>query len=176
MQPTSPLTSNSVSTANPARDTSQSFSSSTLTTTEQDRSSLHSNGLETAEQIATPILVVRRDGSPTPLDITRIRSVVKWACESQNVNPITLEAGLTTRLRSGVTTRDIQDNLIDCALGMCSPDEPAWRYVAGRLHVWSLWKDTQVSRGFGYGNYSAAVEFQVEASRYDRNILKYSYR
>jgi len=176
MQPTSPLTSNSVSTANSAQDASQSFSSdSPVATKEYQQLATKSGGFDTVEQIATPILVVRRDGSPTPLDITKIRSVVEWACESQNVNPITLEAGLTTRLRSGVTTRDIQDNLIDCALGMCSPDEPAWRYVAGRLHVWSLWKDTQVSRGFGYGNYSAAVEFQVEASRYDRNILKYSY-
>ncbi|MEL7077615.1 MAG: ribonucleoside-diphosphate reductase subunit alpha [Cyanobacteria bacterium J06629_2] len=153
MQPTS-LTSNN-STANSVADASQSLHSSTSVTT-------------------TPILVVRRDGSPAALDITRIRAVVEWACANQNVNPITLEAGLTTRLRSGVTTREIQDNLIDCALGMCSPDEPAWRYVAGRLHIWSLWKDIQVSRGFGYGDYAAAVRFQLEAKRYDRQILKYS--
>lgn len=120
------------------------------------------------------IQVIRRDGSPTALDITRIRSVVEWACAGQNVNPITLEAGLTTRLRNGVTTRDIQDNLIDCALGMCSPDEPAWRYVAGRLHIWNLWKDTQVNRGFGYGNYPATVQLQLDAQRYDGAILKYS--
>ncbi|MGF1591020.1 MAG: ribonucleoside-diphosphate reductase subunit alpha [Pleurocapsa sp.] len=122
----------------------------------------------------TLIQVVRRDGSLTPLNISKIRSVVEWACAEQNVNPITLEAGLTTRLRNGVTTRDIQDNLIDCALGMCSPEEPAWRYVAGRLHIWNRWKDAQVSRGFGYGNYPAAVQFQLNAERYDRHILKYS--
>ncbi|MBE9045639.1 ribonucleoside-diphosphate reductase subunit alpha [Pleurocapsales cyanobacterium LEGE 10410] len=134
------------------------------------------------------VQVIRRDGSPTPLNISKIRSVVEWACKSASlgvsaqgshqdaadVNPITLEAGLTTRLRNGVTTRDIQDNLIDCALGMCSPAEPEWRYVAGRLHIWSLWKDTLVSRGFGYGDYVRAVQYQVDAERYDRKILKYS--
>ena len=110
---------------------------------------------------------------------------MEWACNftsteigkgrvEQDINPITLEAGLTTRLRNGVTTRDIQDNLIDCALGMCSPAEPAWRYVAGRLHIWSLWKDIQVSRGFSYGDYPRAVQFQIETERYDRQILKYS--
>ena len=78
---------------------------------------------------------------------------MEWACLDKQVNPITLEAGLTTRLRNGVTTREIQDNLIDCALGMCSPSDSEWRYVAGRLHIWSLWKDTIVSRGYGYGNY-----------------------
>ncbi len=128
----------------------------------------------TLDHDSPSIQVVRRDGSLATLDIAKIRSVVEWACAEQNVNPITLEAGLTTRLRNGVTTRDIQDNLIDCALGMCSPEEPAWRYVAGRLHIWSLWKDTQVSRGLGYGNYAATVELLVDAKRYDRNILKYS--
>ncbi len=120
------------------------------------------------------IQVVRRDGSTTDLNITRIRSVVQWACHGKDVNPITLEAGLTTRLKSGVTTREIQDNLIDCALGMCSPQEPEWRYVAGRLHIWSLWKDTLVSRGYGYDNYPQTVAFQVAADRYDKAILKYS--
>ncbi len=120
------------------------------------------------------IKVIRRDGSKALLNITKIRSVVEWACAGKDVNPITLEAGLTTRLRNGVTTRDIQDNLIDCALGMCSPSEPEWRYVAGRLHMWSLWKDVIVSRGYGYGNYQATVQSQVDAERYDRNILSYS--
>ena len=176
MQPTFPLTSNSVSTANSAID-------SPALPTEFSQSIPTNNDLgvlssivdeETSDIVSSSIFVVRRDGSSTPLDIAKIRSVVEWACDSQNVNPITLEAGLTTRLRNGVTTREIQDNLIDCALGMCSPNEPAWRYVAGRLHIWSLWKDTQVQRGFGYGDFPAAVQFQVQGESYDRSILKYS--
>lgn len=184
MQPTSSLTTNPVSTSNSVADASKSFVCSSSVTTEtrsqQPVKDCSTMGLlpqmseEISDKVSTSILVVRRDGSATPLDITKIRAVVEWACAGYSVNPITLEAGLTTRLRNGVTTRDIQDNLIDCALGMCSPEEPAWRYVAGRLHIWSLWKDIQVSRGFAYGNYAAAVEFQVTAKRYDRKILQYS--
>jgi ribonucleoside-diphosphate reductase alpha chain len=184
MQPTSSLTTKPVLTSNSVADASKSFVSSSSVTTEtrnqQSVEDCSTIGLlsrmqeETSHKVSTSILVVRRDGSTAPLDITKIRAVVEWACAEYNVNPITLEAGLTTRLRNGVTTRDIQDNLIDCALGMCSPEEPAWRYVAGRLHIWSLWKDIQVSRGFAYGNYAAAVEFQVAAKRYDRKILQYS--
>ncbi len=120
------------------------------------------------------IQVIRRDGSPAPLNIAKIRTVVDWACSGKDVNPITLEAGLTTRLRHGVTTREIQDNLINCALELCSPTEPEWCYVAGRLHIWNLWKDTIVSRGYGYGDYLATVKLQVEANRYDPTILLYS--
>ena len=93
----------------------------------------------------TNIQVIRRDGTPAPVDVSKIRAVVNWACDGLEANPITLEAGLTTRLRNGVTTREIQDNLINCAIELCSPTEPDWRYVAGRLHIWSLWKDIRVS-------------------------------
>ena len=188
MQPILPLTSNSGTTANSdslaleTNNDSQAIANSTIDNlsspmpVKSDIASARAGQMpgSSLDKTSSSIQVIRRDGSYTPLDITKIRSVVEWACGSQNVNPITLEAGLTTRLRNGVTTREIQDNLIDCALGMCSPDEPAWRYVAGRLHIWNLWKDTQVSRGFGYGNYLAVVQLQVDAKRYDRNILKYS--
>ncbi|MGC9504403.1 ribonucleoside-diphosphate reductase subunit alpha [Baaleninema sp.] len=123
---------------------------------------------------AAKITVVRRDGSPAPLDVTKIRKVVSWACQGLDANPITLEAGLTTRLRTGVTTREIQDNLIDCALGMCSPAEPDWRYVAGRLHIWSLWKNALVSRGYQYGDYAQTVFTKVQAGEYDSRILTYT--
>ncbi|GAL95091.1 ribonucleotide reductase of class Ia (aerobic), alpha subunit [Microcystis aeruginosa NIES-44] len=120
------------------------------------------------------IRVIRRDGSTTSLNIGKIREVVEWACEGKKVNSIALEAGLTTRLRDGITTREIQDNLINCALEMCSPEEPDWRYVAGRLHIWSLWKDTLVARGYQYGNYEKTVKTQVKNRLYDERILIYS--
>jgi ribonucleoside-diphosphate reductase alpha chain len=132
------------------------------------------NATYLAPKTSNLIQVIRRNGSQTSLDVTKIRSVVEWACADKDVNPITLEASLTTRLRNGVTTREIQDNLIDCALTMCSPDEPEWRYVAGRLHIWSLWKDIIVSRGYGYGNYPQTVTLQINSERYDRAILNYS--
>lgn len=128
-------------------------------------------------QIATQaakIAVVRRDGTSTALDVTKIRQVVNWACEGLDANPIALEAGLTTRLRNGITTREIQDNLIACALEMCSPNEPDWRYVAGRLHIWSLWKDTLVSRSYQYGDYARTVFAKVQANEYDSRILTYT--
>ncbi len=118
--------------------------------------------------------VVRRDGSTAPLDISKIRIVVEWACAGLEVSAIELESSLKTRLRNGVTTREIQDNLIDCALQMCDPEAPDWRYVAGRLHIWSLWKDTLVSRGYQYGDYPRTVQQQICANRYDERILTYS--
>lgn len=180
MQPVSSLTSNSRSTASSDSVAFTGYSSKSASSHNSHTPNSHNREVASASTTdaisnnSSNINVIRRDGSSTPLNITKIRSVVEWACTGYDVSPIILESGLTTRLRNGVSTRDIQDNLIDCALGMCSPEEPAWRYVAGRLHIWSLWKDTQVGRGFGYGDYWQAVQFQITAQRYDRQILSYS--
>ncbi|ELR96815.1 ribonucleoside-diphosphate reductase subunit alpha [Gloeocapsa sp. PCC 73106] len=120
------------------------------------------------------IQVIKRNGTKAGLDIGKIRAVVEWATRGLSLNPITLEAGLTTRLRDGVTTREIQENLIRCALEMCSPSEPDWRYVAGRLHIWSLWKDTLVKRGYLYDDYQKTVTNKVATGEYDERILSYS--
>ena len=124
--------------------------------------------------ITKEITVIRRDGTPAPLDITRIRDVVEWACNGFELLSVALESSLTTRLRDGVTTREIQDNLINCALEMCSPEEPDWRYVAGRLHIWSLWKDTLVARKYQYSDYLQTVNAQIAAHAYDDRILTYT--
>jgi ribonucleoside-diphosphate reductase alpha chain len=120
------------------------------------------------------IEVIKRNGKSAPLDISKIRKVVNWACNGKEVNSIALESGLKTRLRHGITTRDIQDNLINCALEMCNLEEPDWRYVAGRLHIWSLWKDCLATRGYNYGNYPQTVARFVKEGKYDQRILTYS--
>ncbi|ACK73684.1 ribonucleoside-diphosphate reductase, alpha subunit [Gloeothece citriformis PCC 7424] len=143
---------------------SQTVSQSTVSSSTGNHLSHHTSKIQ----------VVKRDGSKAALNIAKIREVVEWACVGKDVNPIALEAGLTTRLRNGITTREIQDNLINCALEMCSPEEPDWRYVAGRLHIWSLWKDTLANRGYQYGNYDQTVKTKIDHNQYDRRILVYS--
>lgn len=133
------------------------------------------------------IQVLKRDGLSTPLNINKIRDVVEWACGGLELNPIALEAGLTTRLRDGITTREIQDNLISCALEMCSPTEPDWRYVAGRLHIWGHRKDTKVNRRYGgyyddlifdnadHSNFAGYVFNRVNNGEYDDRLEFYSF-
>jgi ribonucleoside-diphosphate reductase alpha chain len=127
------------------------------------------------EDKSTTIKVIKRNGRLADLDIGKIRNVVNWACADKDVNAIALEAGLKTRIRYGISTREIQDNLVNCALEMCNIDEPDWRYVAGRLSMWSLWKEILVSRGYNYGNYAKTVQSFVEAGKYDDRILVYSH-
>ena len=147
--------------------------SATLSPQAVQTSSLSSSGLSSTNPHHR-IQIIRRDGTSTALNISKIRAVVDWACAKLNANSIALEAGLTTRLRDGISTREIQDNLVNCALEMCSPEEPDWRYVAGRLHIWGLWKDILVSRGYQYGQYATTVKEKVASGQYDERMSLYS--
>jgi len=92
-------------------------------------------------------IVTHRNGKTSPVDINKIRIVINWACRNlNNINPIELESVFSTRLKENITTREIQQNLINHALELCTPQESNWRYVAGRLHIWSLWKDIKAIR------------------------------
>jgi ribonucleoside-diphosphate reductase alpha chain len=130
------------------------------------------------------INVIQRSGKTRPLDVTKIRRVVEWACEGLEVNPLALESGLTSRLRDGITTREIQENLINVATQLFCVEETDWKYVAGRLHIWGLWKDTRIKREFGGylsrtvfkrlegTDYAKYVQWQVERGVYDSKITE----
>ena len=144
------------------------------TTSSQFSESIGNSHNSNIINVGHKIEVIKRSGKSAPLDISKIRNVVDWACTEKDVNSIALESGLKTRLRNGITTREIQDNLINCALELCDLEQPDWRYVAGRLHIWSLWKEILVKRGYNYGNYAQTVADFVAQGRYDDRILTYS--
>lgn len=131
--------------------------------------------MATAIEVKTsPLQVINRAGELIDLDISRIRLVIDHCCQGLNVNPLQLEASLTTRLKTGITTREIQSNLIQCAKEFASPEEPGWRYVAGRLLMWGYRKETMTSRGYGYESVSRSILDKCEMKLYDENLLEYS--
>lgn len=144
------------------------------TISSQFSASSESNNTLNHQHSSHKIEVIKRSGKSASLDISKIRKVVDWACADKDVNSIALESGLKTRLRHGITTREIQDNLINCALELCDLEQSDWRYVAGRLHIWSLWKEILVRRGYNYGNYAKTVADFVAQGKYDDRILTYS--
>ena len=130
----------------------------------------------TTTPLKSKINVSHRNGDSTPLDISKIRDVINCSVQGINVNKLKLESKLNTRLKDGVTTKEIQTNLIDCALTLCSETDPQWRYVAGRLHIWDYTKDVINDRGFDYHSYIEYLNYQVNRGVYSDDILSnYTY-
>lgn len=91
--------------------------------------------------------VKKRGGESTPYDVTKIRKVIDWAVKGLDANPLELESSVALSLRDGITTTEIQQSVIFSALKLTSPQEPDWKYVAGRLHMFDLYKEVGMNRG-----------------------------
>ena len=83
--------------------------------------------------------VTKKDGSLEPFSFDKIRTAVNMACEGLEVNVETLIGKFDEFLYDGIPTGTIQQNLIHHAKTLCSPSEPDWTLVAGRLQVMDMW-------------------------------------
>lgn len=87
--------------------------------------------------------VTKRNGIKVDFDVSKIKQSVEQACEDLEVSALALESKFDEFLVDGISTRQIQQNLIQHAKAMATPEEPDWVFVAGRLETMDLWADTR---------------------------------
>lgn len=106
--------------------------------------------------------VIKRNGEIESYDAKKIRRVIEWASGNFDLNTIELESNLEMCLRDGITTREIHQSTILSSLSLTSIEEPDWRYVAGRLKLFDIYKDIAILRGhrkMGYPLYNMNNSF-----------------
>lgn len=127
--------------------------------------------------------IVKRDGSVVPLDVTKIRQVIEWAGHGLDIKPMVIESNLQLRFRNFMTTKEIQENVIDTSLQLTSIDDPDLRIFAARLKMMNLYKDVKLYKSvkfeklegddnFGYGDYLRHVQMSITEELYDPIILE----
>lgn len=112
--------------------------------------------------------VQKRDGRKENFDVEKIKRVIEWATAGLDVNPLVLESKFDEFIKEDISTGDIQSNLIYHSRILCSPDEPEWSNVAGRLETMLKWKQTQVfEKSFYY-----YIQEQLEKGVYKHTGIK----
>lgn len=122
------------------------------------------------------ITVTSRSGKEENYDPLRIREVIQWATQGTNANSIELESKFHQRIYTGIPTAKIQDHLIQCCIELCNPKAPEWRYVAGRLKMWSRWRNCK-AKSIDYSDKTSILEYilnQVTRQNYTDRLLTYS--
>ncbi len=107
-----------------------------------------SHRLLTAYERERAMYVTKRSGVREPMDISKIRIVIDFACKGLRVDPLELEADAQIQFREGISTKEIQQLLIRTAAEKVSPENPDWQYVAARLLLYDLYKDVGHIRGY----------------------------
>ena len=112
--------------------------------------------------------VIKNDGRKEPYNVDKIKACIARMVEGLDVNQLALESKFNKVIYDGMTTDDIQANLIEHAKQMCSPTEPDWSFVAGRGETMRRWKTCHVfERTFYY-----YLKEQVEAGIYKHEGFK----
>ena len=117
------------------------------------------------------LTVSKRDGRIVNFKIDSIRTAIEWAVEGLDLNPLELESSLQLRIKDKISTKLIQDSLVECAISLTTAQTPDWRYVAGRMQMWTYIKTTSLLRGFGYGDYQASIKYLIETGKYARDVF-----
>lgn len=117
-----------------------------------------------------PTTVVNREGKVVPIDIMKIRKVITKACEGLNVDPMELELDSQIHFTQNISTKTIQETLIRVANEKTSMAEPDWTFVAARLLLHHLYKDSARKKGSPYGSLRYMIDEFTKAGRYDSRI------
>ncbi len=123
--------------------------------------------------------VIKRNGESAPLDIAKIRKVIRWAAEGLDINPIKLESNLEIHFRNNMTTGAIHETVIETSLRLTSIEEPDWRILAARLKLVDFYKRVHMARKipyeYRYPSYCRTVKDFVAKGIYSPVLLeKYS--
>lgn len=118
--------------------------------------------------------VINRAGIREDLDITKIREKLVRACEGLEVSMVELESYIDSIYQENITTKKIQESLINQAVTMTSFEESDWIYVAGRLLMMETEREVFHKRGFSYGEFYKTVKTLTENGIYDSRLQEYS--
>lgn len=86
------------------------------------------------------IEVVNRDGQIELLNIKKIQEKTSKACDGLfGVSQSELEVDARIQFRNGITTKEIQETIIQTAVDKIDTDCPNWTFVAARLFLFDLY-------------------------------------
>ena len=111
--------------------------------------------------------VINREGIRETLNIEKIREKLVRACEGLEVNMVELESHVGSIYEENITTKKIQESLINLAVSMTSFEESDWTTVAGRLLMMEVEREVFHNRGTSYESFSHTIVNLCRGGIYD---------
>ena len=123
--------------------------------------------------MSNEILVQKRDGHFENYDISKIKKIISFATKDLRVNPLTLEATISSKVKNKIKTSEIRFNLIQSAVSLITSDEPDWSIVAGRLDIYNLHREVYKLYKINYETKLIDfIKIAIKYNLYDKIILE----
>lgn len=118
---------------------------------------------------AKDILVVKRTGEKVPYDVTKIKNSIKFAVADTGASQLELESKIDQFIKSGIKTSDIQQNIIQHAVQLATPQNPEWLAVAGRALAMEMWAAFKLRDK----SFKEIVHYNIKKGEYAAELLEY---
>ena len=124
--------------------------------------------------------IIKRNGQKEELIFSKLKKVIDFSCVGYNdCDPLELETALLPYFRNNITTKEIQRTLTQVAVEKTSIEQPNWQYVAAKLLVYDLYKESAINRKygyFGYGDFYSLITYLTDKGLYGKYILEHYSR
>jgi ribonucleoside-diphosphate reductase alpha chain len=115
--------------------------------------------------------VIKRDGTKEPLQYEKLHRMVDTACEGLEVSAAHIETNSRLQIYDGITTKQIQDVLVNSAASLITEDQPDYQYASARLLLFSLIKDIFGANSYPHLKY--IINKNIFIGLYDPTILEH---
>lgn len=125
---------------------------------------------------STELIIVKRDGREEPYSIDKMKKVVLWACDGEEIFADELLNDTEIKLYARIKITDVYDEIIKTAANKISLLYPQWEYITAKLFLLKIYKDSWNVKTEGcYPNYKDVIQKGVQNKIYDRDtIAQYS--
>lgn len=117
-----------------------------------------------------PLIVTKRNGTKQEFDTKKIKQSIAFACNDVDVNPNELESKIDLFVKNGITTSDIQINIIQHAQQLASYDAPQWLKVAGNAFAMNEWNSFKLKTK----TLKEIIQYNISKDEYKKTLSDYS--
>ncbi|MCS5421827.1 MULTISPECIES: ribonucleoside-diphosphate reductase subunit alpha [Psychrilyobacter] len=119
-------------------------------------------------------MVINRDGVREPIDVDKIREKLIKGCEGLDINMVELESHIDTIYQENITTKRIQESLINLTVSMTNFESSHWTNVGGRLLMMEIEREVYHGRGYAYNDFYKTITDLCKNDLYDNRLLDYT--
>ena len=115
------------------------------------------------------IYVVKRNGEKELFDTTKIKKSIEFAVNGTEATALELESKFDQFIKNNIKTQDIQNNIIQHAVQLASPQNPEWLNVAGRAYAMDLWSNYKLLGK----SFLEIVKYNIKRGEYTKELLAF---
>ena len=116
--------------------------------------------------------VIKRTGERKPFNIQKLRKQIEFGVLNTGLNPLELEAKISSAIRNNITTKELQELLVHTCMTMIDVDNPDWILVAGRLMMHQIHREIYKNTKIDYKNFDKYIAYAKNNDYYRKDITE----